>query len=276
MRMSERRSETGSQPCYVNSIVTPSGVSICRRSSRCMGHAMSVEEDRQSRWAELKRSWKKPGSVPSLGPRPVACRLYRAAAADLAAARRRSRPRADRLRGVRRGHGLIYERSSRRGNLSTSSPTATGDRCGARRALGLAGRYWRCPAYGRLGPVCSRSRLRYGPGFCGSPGGTTDQGSAPSGWRLLDVRPDQQHPGGMTAFVAGITWGVGTGLSSRTGCCSGWQAWPPMRGTRLLGEATLAHGILSCPASSSPVRLVSVWGGRCSAPPGDGGPGPRR
>ncbi|HLU52516.1 MAG TPA: stage II sporulation protein M [Acidimicrobiia bacterium] len=217
------------------------------------------EEDRQSRWAELEALLEEAGKRPeSLGGPRVRrlAALYRAAAADLVAARRRfpTAPVADRLeRLVRRGHGLIYERSSRRGNLVDFFA----DRYWRllwerRRALGLAGALLAVPGVLMAAWALSAPEVVSGmvpPEFLWvTEAETTDQGLGAvglAGFSTFVLTNNIRVA--LTAFVAGITWGVGTGLLiAYNGLLFGGLAGlaADAGNLRLLGEATLAHGIL--------------------------------
>lgn len=182
--------------------------------------------------------------------------LYRSTAADLVAARRRypGDPIVDRLEVlVRRGHGLVYERSARRGNLADF----------------FADRYWRL-VWQRRRPLGLAALLLVGAGtvmalwaqaapevvsslvppefLWVTEADTTDQGLGPvglAGFSTYVLTNNIRVT--LMAFVAGISWGVGTALligynGVLLGALAGLAA--SAGNLRLLGEAVLAHGIL--------------------------------
>lgn len=216
-------------------------------------------DERESRWEEfdhlLQEAGRRPEQLTGSAIRRLAA-LYRATAADLVAARRRfpSSPVVDRLEEmVRRGQGLIYERSTRRGNLIDF----------------FADRYW-ILLWQRRRPLALAGLLLVVPGLLmgiwavGSPevvsgmvpaqflwvteADTTDQGLGAVGLAgfstyvlVNNIRVT------LTAFVAGVTWGVGTALligynGLLFGGLTGLAAHAG--NLALLGEATLAHGVL--------------------------------
>ncbi|HEX7098582.1 MAG TPA: stage II sporulation protein M [Acidimicrobiia bacterium] len=217
------------------------------------------EEDRQARWEELEALLDEAGKRPErLGGRRIRrlASLYRATAADLVAARRRF-PNAsvvDRLeRLVRRGHGLIYERSSRRGNLADFLADRYWQLLWERRgALALSAALLVVPALLMAAWALTAPELVSGivpPEFLWvTQAQTTDQGLSPVGLAGFSTYVLTNNIRvALTAFVAGITWGVVTGLlvayngllfGGLTGLAAG------AGNLRLLGEATLAHGIL--------------------------------
>lgn len=217
------------------------------------------ENDRQPRWEELKALLDEAGRRPErLGGGRIRrlATLYRAATADLVAARRRfpDNPVVDRLENlVRRGQGLIYERSTRRGNLADFFA----DRYWSllwerRRSLALAAAILIAPAL--IMALWALSAPETVAGIVPveflwvTEAETTDQGLGAVGLAgfstfvlVNNIRV------ALTAFVAGITWGVGTALligyngllfGGLTGLAAG------AGNLVLLGEATLAHGIL--------------------------------
>lgn len=217
------------------------------------------QSDRQPRWEELEallnRAGKRPEKVGGRGIRRLG-ELYRAAAADLVAARRRfpDDPVVDRLEDlVRRGQGLIYERSSRRGNLvdffADRYWILLWDR---RRPLALAALILIVPALVMV--LWAQSAPETVAGIVPAQflwvteSETTDQGLGAvglAGFSTFVLTNNIRVA--LTAFVAGITWGVGTALligyngilfGALTGLAAG------AGNLRLLGEATLAHGIL--------------------------------
>jgi uncharacterized membrane protein SpoIIM required for sporulation len=217
------------------------------------------EEDRQPRWAELEQLLDAAGRRPErLGGRKIRrlASLYRAAAADLVAARRRfpDDPVVDRLeRLVRRGQGVIYERSTRRGNLIDFFA----DRYWAllwerRRALALAALVVAVPAllmilWAITSPDSVQSVVP--PQFLWvRDSSTTDQGLGAVGLAGFSTYVFTNNIRvTLTAFIAGITWGVGTALlvgynGILLGAITGLAA--QAGNLRLLGEATLAHGVL--------------------------------
>lgn len=217
------------------------------------------ETERESRWDELEglldQAGRRPERLPGEQIRRLAA-LYRAAAADLVTARRRfpDDPVVDRLeRLVRRGQGLIYERSNRRGNvIDFFADRYWGLLWQRRRAILLATAVLFVPgvlmgAWALASPETVTGVMP--PEFLWvTEADTTDQGMGAVGLAgfstfvfVNNIRVT------LTAFVAGITWGVGTalligyngllfggliGLAASTG------------NLRVLGEAVLAHGIL--------------------------------
>lgn len=217
------------------------------------------EEDRQPRWDEFDGLLKEAGHRPErLGGRKIRrlAALYRATAADLVAARRRfpDSPLIDRLEAsVRQGQGLIYERSTRRGNLIDFFA----DRYWMllwerRRPLSLAAAVLVVPAaimalWAMSSPEAVASLVP--PEFLWvTEADSTDQGLGAvglAGFSTFVLTNNIRVA--LTAFVAGITWGVGTALligyngvlfGGLTGLAAG------AGNLDLLGEATLAHGIL--------------------------------
>lgn len=217
------------------------------------------ETDRQGRWAELEDLLDRARRRPErLGPEAVRrlAILYRATAADLVHARQRhpGDPLVDRLEAlVRRGQGMVYERRSRRGNLADF----------------LIDRYWAL-LWLRRRALALTALILVGPGIAAglwaffSPQAvsglvppeflwvasaeTTDQGLGPAGLAgfstyvlVNNIRV------ALTAFVLGITWGLGTGLligynGAIFGVITVLAAQAGNLG--LIGEAVLAHGIL--------------------------------
>ena len=217
------------------------------------------EDERQGRWGELESLMDEAGRRPErLGGERVRrlASLYRAAAADLVAARRRfpDDPIVDRLEHlVRRGQGLLYERSSRRGNLIDFFA----DRYWAliwerRRTVGLAALVLFAPAavmilWALSAPETVTTLVP--PEFRWvTEADTTDQGLGVVGLAgfstfvlVNNIRV------ALLAFVTGITWGVGTAVlvgynGVLFGAIIGLAAGAD--NLRLLGEATFAHGIL--------------------------------
>lgn len=230
------------------------------------------ESDRQARWDELARLLDQAGKRPErLGGESVRRlgALYRAAAADLVSARRRfpDDPVVERLeRLVGRGQGLIYERSNRRGNLVDFFA----DRYWIllwerRRPLGLAALILIGPAL--LMVIWAQSAPETVAGLVPPQflwvmeSDTTDQGLGAvglAGFSTFVLTNNIRVA--LTAFVAGITWGVGTALligynGILFGALAGLAAGAGNLG--LLGEATLAHGILelSCIAVAGAAGL---------------------
>lgn len=206
--------------------------------------------------------------------------LYRAVAADLVAARRHfpGDPLTDELeRLVARAQAAIYTRPSRRGNLVDF----------------FADRYW-VLLWERRRPLALATLLLVGPALLmivwagAAPdtviglvpveflwvteAETTDQGLGALGLAgfstfvlVNNIRV------ALTAFVAGITWGVGTGLLvAYNGMLFGGLAGlaAGAGNLRLLGEAVLAHGILelSCVVVAGAAGLAL---GRSMLRPGD-------
>lgn len=224
-----------------------------------VGSLQAFVEERQPRWDEFAGLLDEAGRRPErLGGRRIRrlAALYRATAADLVAARRRFPTSAlvDRLESlVRRGQGLIYERSTRRGNLIDF----------------FADRYWMI-LWRRRRPIALAAALLIVPGVLmvvwalSAPESviglvppqflwvteaeSTDQGLGAVGLAgfstfvlINNIRV------AFTAFVAGIAWGVGTALlvgynGLLFGGLTGLAA--EAGNLALLGEATLAHGIL--------------------------------
>lgn len=215
--------------------------------------------ERQERWDEyehlLDQAGKRPERLGGAGIRRLAA-LYRATTADLVAARQRFGEEAvvERLETlVRRGQGLIYERTARRGNLVDF----------------FADRYWEL-LWRRRTPLALAALVLVGPALLMmqwalvSPEAvtglvpteflwvaeaeTTDQGLGAvglAGFSTFVLTNNIRVA--LTAFVAGITWGIGTAVlvgyngvlfGALTGLAAG------AGNLRLLGEATLAHGIL--------------------------------
>ena len=217
------------------------------------------ESDRGSRWDELERLLDDAGRRPERLGGPRLRRLgdlYRSAAADLVAARRRfpDDPVVDRLeRMVRRGQGVLYERSSRRGNVIDFFA----DRYWAlvwerRRVLGLATVVLLVPfAFAAVWAITSSERVigLVPPEFLWvTETDTTDQGMGAVGLAGFSTYVLTNNIRvALTAFALGVTWGVGTALllgyngvvlGALTGLAIG------AGNARLLGEATLAHGVL--------------------------------
>ncbi len=217
------------------------------------------ESDRQPRWRELEELLEEAGRRPErLGGERIRrlAALYRAVAADLVAARRHfpGDPLVDRLeRLVRAGQGLIYERSNRRGNLIDFFA----DRYWVllwerRRALALAGVVLFIPgvvmglwAVSAPETVAGLVPVEF---LWVMEADTTDQGLGAvglAGFSTFVLTNNIRVA--LTAFVAGITWGVGTALligyngvlfGALTGLAAG------AGNLALLGEATMAHGVL--------------------------------
>lgn len=215
--------------------------------------------ERQDRWDEyenlLDQAGKRPERLGGSGVRRLAA-LYRATAADLVAARQRFGEEAvvERLETlVRRGQGLIYERATRRGNLIDF----------------FADRYWEL-LWQRRAPLALAALVLVGPALLMvqwalvSPEAVTGLVPPEFLW-VADAETTDQGMGAvglagfstfvltnnirvaLTAFVAGITWGIGTAVlvgyngvlfGALTGLAAG------AGNLSLLGEATLAHGIL--------------------------------
>ncbi|MGH8912650.1 MAG: stage II sporulation protein M [Acidimicrobiia bacterium] len=217
------------------------------------------EADRQTRWSELESLLDEAGRRPErLGGARIRrlASLYRAAAADLVSARRRfpDDPVVDRLeRLVRRGQGLIYERSNRRGNVvDFFADRYWGLLWERRHALALAGLVLVVPAllmvtWALRAPEAVSSLVP--PEFLWvNEADSTDQGMGAVGLAGFSTFVFTNNIRvALTAFVAGITWGVGTGLlvgyngvlfGALTGLAAG------AGNLELLGEAVLAHGIL--------------------------------
>lgn len=217
------------------------------------------EADRQTRWGELEALLDDAGRRPErLGGERIRrlAALYRAAAADLVAARRRfpDDPVVERLeRLVRRGQGLIYERSNRRGNvIDFFVDRYWGLLWQRRHALALAGAVLVVP-----GLLMLMWSLRAPEAVAGvvppeflwvTEADSTDQGMGAVGLAGFSTFVFTNNIRvTLTAFVAGITWGVGTALlvgynGVMFGALIGLAAGAGNLG--LLGEATLAHGIL--------------------------------
>lgn len=217
------------------------------------------EEERQPRWSELEQLLDDAGRRPErLGGERVRrlAALYRAASADLVAARRRfpDDPLVERLeRVVRRGQGVIYERTTRRGNLVDFFA----DRYWSllwerRRALLLAALVVMFPAllmvvWALTSPDTVQSVVPT-QFLWVTDSGSTDQGLGAVGLAGFSTYVFTNNIRvTLTAFIAGITWGVGTALlvgynGVLLGAITGLAA--QAGNLRLLGEATLAHGIL--------------------------------
>lgn len=228
------------------------------RTTRTDSLAAFVQQ-RQARWDEfsalLDEAGRRPERLEGSRIRRLAS-LYRATAADLVAARRRfpSSPVVDRLEMlVRRGQGLIYERSSRRANLADF----------------FADRYWML-LWERRRPVALATALLVVPalvmGLWALSAPEAVRGLVPAQFLwVTEANSTDQGMGvvglagfstfvlvnnirvALTAFVAGITWGVGTALligynGLLFGGLAGLAAGAGNLG--LLGEATLAHGVL--------------------------------
>jgi uncharacterized membrane protein SpoIIM required for sporulation len=217
------------------------------------------EAERGDRWRRLEvlldDAGRRPERLGGSRVRDLAA-LYRATAADLVAARRRfpDDPLVDRLeRLVRSGQGLIYERSTRRGNLvdffANGYWALIWER---RRAVGLAALALVAPAaimvlWALSAPETVSALVP--PEFVWvTEAETTDQGLGALGLAgfstyvlVNNIRV------ALLAFVAGVTWGVGTAaLIAYNGVLFGALAGlaAGAGNLRLLGEATLAHGIL--------------------------------
>ena len=182
--------------------------------------------------------------------------LYRAVAADLVTARRRfpDDPLVDRLeRLVRSGQGLIYERSDRRGNLVAFFADRYWELLwDRRRALVLAAAILVLP--GSLMGLWAMTAPETVAGLVPAEflwvmeSDTTDQGMGAvglAGFSTFVLTNNIRVA--LTAFVAGVTWGIGTALligynGVLFGALTGLAAGAGNLG--LLGEATLAHGLL--------------------------------
>jgi uncharacterized membrane protein SpoIIM required for sporulation len=217
------------------------------------------EDERRPRWGEyralLEAAGKRPERLDGQEVRRLAG-LYRAAAADLVAARRRfpDEPVVQYLEDlVKRGQGLIYERSARRGNLIDFFADRYWQLLWERRApLALAGLILVGPALLMAQWALSAPEAVAGlvpPQFLWvTEAGTTDQGMGAvglAGFSTFVLTNNIRVA--LTAFVAGVTWGVGTALligynGALFGALTGLAAGAG--NLRLLGEATLAHGIL--------------------------------
>ena len=217
------------------------------------------ESDRQPRWGELEQLLGEAGRRPeSLGGPRIRrlAGLYRAAAADLVAARRRfpDDPIVDRLeRLVRHGQGILYERSNRRANLvDFFTDRYWGLLWERRRSIALAGLILLVPAvlmaFWAVAAPDAVSVLVPPEFQWVTEANSTDQGLGVvglAGFSTFVLTNNIRVA--LTAFVAGITWGVGTALLvGYNGVLFG--ALAGLAGVagnmRLLGEATLAHGIL--------------------------------
>ncbi|MFP3914585.1 MAG: stage II sporulation protein M [Actinomycetota bacterium] len=219
----------------------------------------SFVEERQPRWDEfgmlLAEAGRRPERLSGSQIRRLAA-LYRATAADLVAARRLHphSPAVDRLEElVRRGQGMIYERTSRRGNLidffADRYWTMLWER---RRPLALAAVLLLLPGVVMGMWAVSAPQVVAGlvpPQFLWvTEADTTAQGLGAVGLAgfstfvlVNNIRV------AFTALVAGITWGIGTALligynGLLFGGLTGLAG--EAGNLRLLGEATLAHGIL--------------------------------
>lgn len=221
---------------------------------------MTVFQDqRQAGWVRLEELLDEAGRRPErLGGSRIRemAGLYRSAAADLVTARHRfpDDPMLDRLeRLVRRGQGLLYERTNRRGNLIDF----------------FADRYWRL-LWERRRIVALAAAALVAPGLAvalwalAAPetvtglmppeflwvteAETTDQGMGTIGLAGFSAFVFTNNIRvALTAFVAGITWGVGTALliGYNGVLFGGLLGLAAHAGSlRLLGEAVLAHGIL--------------------------------
>ncbi|HLT95943.1 MAG TPA: stage II sporulation protein M [Acidimicrobiia bacterium] len=217
------------------------------------------EEDRRRRWEELSDLLDAAGRRPERlnGDQILRlARLYRAAAADLVAARRRfpTSPVVDRLEVlVRRAQGVVYERSTRRGNLIDFFA----DRYWAllwarRRVVGLAALVMVLPAVSMGMWALAAPEVVSGlvpPEFLWvTEADTTDQGMGAvglAGFSTFVLTNNIRVA--LTAFVAGITWGIGTALLvAYNGLLFGGLVGlaADAGNLELLGAATLAHGIL--------------------------------
>lgn len=217
------------------------------------------ESDRAARWNELESLLDEAGRRPErLGGGRIRrlAELYRAAAADLEAARRRfpDDPVVDRVETlVRRGQGLLYERTSRRGNLvDFFADRYWGLVWERRRVLGLTALILFVPAavmvVWALSAPDTVSTLVPAEFRWVAEAETTDQGLGVVGLAgfstyvlVNNIRVT------LLAFAGGITWGVATALlvgynGAIVGAIGGLAAGAG--NLRLLGEATLAHGIL--------------------------------
>jgi uncharacterized membrane protein SpoIIM required for sporulation len=217
------------------------------------------ESDRQTRWTEyealLDAAGRRPERLGGENIRRIAA-LYRATSADLVTARRRfpDDPVVDRLeRIVRRGQGLIYERSTRRGNLlDFFADRYWGLLWQRRQALAVALVVLVVPAllmvtWALRAPDTVASLVP--PEFLWvAEAETTDQGMGAIGLAGFSAFVFTNNIRvALTAFVAGITWGIGTALlvgyngvlfGALTGLAAG------AGNLELLGEAVLGHGIL--------------------------------
>lgn len=217
------------------------------------------QAERQGRWEELEslleRGGRRPERLGSEGVRRLAT-LYRAVAADLVAARRHfaADPLTDRLeRLVMSAQAAVYSQPARRGNLVDFFA----DRYWLllwerRRPLLLATAFLLAPA--ALAAAWALAAPETVAGLVPAEflwvteADTTDQGLGALGLAgfstfvlVNNIRV------ALTAFVAGITWGVGTALLIAynglvLGSLGGLAA--SAGNLRLLGEAALAHGIL--------------------------------
>lgn len=215
--------------------------------------------ERSSRWQELEgllgSARRRPESLGPAGVRRLAA-LYRAAAADLVVARRRfpDDPAVDRLESlVRGGHGVVYERSERRGNLIEFFASGYWELLWERRRpLLLAVVILVLPAVLMATWALAAPEAVAGvvpPEFLWvTEADTTDQGLGGLGLAGFSAYVFTNNIRvALTAFVAGVTWGGGTALligyngvlfGALTGLAAG------AGNLRLLGEATLAHGLL--------------------------------
>lgn len=226
---------------------------------RSAGSRSRFESERGSRWEELEKLLEEAGRRPErLGGEKIRrlAALYRAVAADLVTARRRfpDDPLVERLeRLVRSGQGLIYERSDRRGNLVAFFADRYWELLwDRRRALALAAAILVLP--GVLMGVWAMSAPETVAGLVPAQflwvmeSDTTDQGLGAvglAGFSTFVLTNNIRVA--LTAFVAGVTWGVGTALligynGVLFGALTGLAAGAGNLG--LLGEATLAHGVL--------------------------------
>lgn len=217
------------------------------------------EEQREPRWVELETLLDEAGRRPERLSGDQIRRLaglYRAAAADLVAARRRfpTSPIVDRLEDlVRRAQGILYERSSRRGNLADFfADRYWGLLFERRRMVILAAMVMLVPALvmGTWAAAAPDVVAGIVPAdfLWVTQADTTDQGMGAvglAGFSTFVLTNNIRVA--LTAFVAGITWGVGTALMiGYNGLLfGGLTGLAAVAGNlRLLGEATLAHGIL--------------------------------
>ncbi len=231
-------------------------------SSRTSSPADSMsrfEAERREQWEELdgliEAAGKRPERLDGARIRRLAT-LYRAAAADLAAARRRfpDSPVVDRLEErVRRGQALIYERPHRRGNLLDFFSDRYWQLLWERRRMILwAGACLLLPAavmaiWALISPDAV-SGLVPGEFLWVTEADTTDQGMGAvglAGFSTFVLTNNIRVA--LMAFAAGVTWGVGTALligynGLLFGGLAGLAGGAGNLG--LLGEATLAHGIL--------------------------------